>query len=389
MNNKKDLELYIHIPFCISKCSYCDFVSAPAVKKEVDTYCHNLLLELASYGSIDASNGDNPIEDYVVRSIFIGGGTPSSIEAAYIRAIMEKIGQVFWLAPEHEIEVTIEANPGTLTRDKLLAYRACGINRLSLGLQSTDNAELKRLGRIHTFETFLENYRLARECGFRNINIDLMSALPGQTVQSWEATLSRIISLEPEHLSAYSLIIEEGTPFFDCYSENPELLPDEEAEREMYHLTKHLLEQAGYTRYEISNYAKAGYACRHNLGYWERTPYLGFGLAAASLFGEKRFQNPASHSQYSDYVKGGCRHTVESLTRQEQIEEFMFLGLRKMAGVSKEAFLQAFAQPVGEVYQEVVEKLCKEQLLQENETHLFLTEKGIDLANYVMAEFLN
>ncbi len=384
MNKKKDLELYIHIPFCIRKCKYCDFNSGPETKEVINIYYHNLLTEIENYG-----NGNFPIWDYQVKTVFIGGGTPTSIDSSYIKGIMDKVNEVFSLLPKDEIEITIEANPGTLTKEKLAMYRSLGINRLSLGLQSANNEELKLLGRIHTMEVFLENYRLARACGFDNINIDLMSALPGQTLDSWKDTLTQVLELNPEHISAYSLIIEEGTPFYDTYENHEELLPDEDTEREMYRVTKQMLFKAGYIRYEISNYAKEGYHCQHNLGYWERVPYLGLGVSAASLFENERFKNPSTHVGYHNYVtKNNTGRDIQVLNEKTQMEEFMFLGLRKMKGVSKKEFAQTFWIPLKEVYKEVIEELVKDKLLEENQNDIYLTERGIDISNYVLAKFL-
>jgi oxygen-independent coproporphyrinogen-3 oxidase len=273
----RELGIYIHIPFCVKKCAYCDFLSAPATEEMKQEYINALLTEIKSY------SGNT--KEYIVPNIFFGGGTPSCISADAVLSIMEAIREVFAVDIER-LEATIEVNPGTVTRDKLEQYKNAGINRLSFGLQSTNDEELKLLGRIHTFEQFLENYHLARELGFHNINIDLMSALPGQTLSSWENTLETVLKLKPEHISAYSLIIEEGTQFYDLYrpgTKGAAELPDEDTDRLMYQRTKEILELNGYRRYEISNYAKPGFECRHNSSYWIGTDYLGVGLGASSL----------------------------------------------------------------------------------------------------------
>ena len=274
-----------------------------------------------------------------------------------------------------EAEITIEMNPGTVDKEKLRTYRKVGINRLSIGLQSALDEELKKLGRIHTFEEFLDTYKLAREEGFHNINIDLMSAIPGQTVESYEYTLRTVAEIKPEHISAYSLIIEEGTPFYERYGqgEHQEELPGEEDERRMYQMTKEILAQYGYERYEISNYAKKGYACRHNLGYWERAEYLGIGRGASSLMDNQR------------WIQGEER---EEIDRQGQMEELMFLGLRKMEGVSCAAFEKAFGCTIESVYDEVIQRMKEMGLMEDADGYLRLTERGIDLSNYVMSEFL-
>ena len=281
---KKELEIYIHIPFCVRMCAYCDFLSGPASDKTIENYVEKLLEE------IEAHRVQN--EGSTVTTVFFGGGTPSILSGTQMTRVIEKLKEVFQI--EESAEISMEANPGTVTKEKLTAYKNAGINRISFGLQSANNEDLKVLGRIHTYEEFLESFRLARECGFNNINVDLISAIPNQNMESWEKSLKKIICLNPEHISAYSLIIEEGTPFFEMYGEDSERekeLPDEEEERAIYHRTEELLNEAGYHRYEISNYAKEGKECQHNLGYWERKNYLGIGLGASSLMNNVIFKN--------------------------------------------------------------------------------------------------
>ena len=292
ITKKKELEIYIHIPFCVRKCAYCDFLSGPAAPEEQKAYVQALIKEIRAAACYRSR--------YEVTTIFFGGGTPSLLAGEQLDEIMRTIKESFPI--REDAEITMEMNPGTANREKLKAYRQAGINRLSIGLQSANNQELKILGRIHTFETFLETYQMAREEGFDNINVDLMSALPGQTETSYEETVQKVLTLAPEHISSYSLIIEEGTPFFEWYGKgetgNMPELPDEDTERCMYRRTKELLEEAGYYRYEVSNYALPGKECRHNIGYWERKDYLGFGIGAASLLEENRFSNVRDRSVY-------------------------------------------------------------------------------------------
>lgn len=408
----RDLGLYIHIPFCAKKCDYCDFLSAPATQDVIHNYFEAMLTEIETYRG---STGD-----YVVPTIFFGGGTPSVVAASYIERIMNAIRQVF-VVDDSRLEVTIEMNPGTITKDKLEVYRQAGINRLSIGLQSVNNEELSLLGRIHTYEQFEDNYKLARELGFHNINIDLMSALPGQTLQTWEHTLNKVIGLKPEHISAYSLIIEEDTKFYEQYHEGAkafEQLPDEDTDRRMYHRTKEILLENGYHRYEISNYAKPSYECRHNSSYWVGTDYLGIGLGAASLIEGTRFSNEKDLNKYielcnikkngyecsnqknncksnvmadSRSIRNDCiglRTNIEELTLQQKMEEFMLLGLRICAGVSKKDFLQRFGIEIDAIYGEVLKQLSNQKLLEMKEDIICLTEYGIDVSNYVLAEFL-
>ncbi len=366
----RPLELYIHIPFCIKKCNYCDFLSAPSTWEEREKYVESLCHRICEFA--------DRAKAYRVISIFVGGGTPSILTEEQISRIFAAVRTTFYV--EENAEITIEMNPGTVTEKKLKCYKAAGINRLSIGLQSAENKELKALGRIHTFEEFLDTFRMARREGFCNINVDLMSAIPYQTEESWMYTLRTVAELSPEHISAYSLIIEDGTPFYERYRREEGAkarcqaeLPDEDAERAMYYDTKKILEACGYHRYEISNYAKPGYECRHNLGYWERTEYLGIGSGAASLVDNHR------------WCEG---EKPQKLSVPEQMEEYMFLGLRKMQGVSERRFYEIFQCSMKEVYGPVIDEMTKKGLLETRNEFVRLTERGIDVSNYVMSEFL-
>ena len=376
------MELYIHIPFCVRKCAYCDFLSFPQTKEVIQQYVEALMKEIRWAGK--------QYQGRAVSSIFIGGGTPSILEAEQMTAIMQAVRDSFYI--EETAEISIEANPGTVTEEKLHAYRSVGINRISFGLQSADAKELQLLGRIHTYEAFLESYRMARACGFDNINVDLMSALPGQTVESWEETLTKVAKLEPEHISAYSLIIEEGTPFYEKYGEarGEGILPDEDSEREMYHRTKSILRKMGYERYEISNYAKPGRECRHNVGYWTGVPYLGLGLGASSYIDGCRFCN---NSDLNEYLirEPGERFDEIVLTEQDMQEEYFFVGLRLVKGVSMDGFEKQFGVAAESVYPGLMRHLIREGVAElggENGDFFRLTDFGMDVSNYVMAQFL-
>lgn len=381
---RRELELYIHIPFCVKKCAYCDFLSGPASNQQIEEYVQALIEEIRYYKEF--------VKKYEVSTVFWGGGTPSLLTGEQMKALMETLRQTFFI--RQNAEITMEANPGTVTVEKLLACQKAGINRISFGLQSVNNEELKMLGRIHTYEEFLESYEAARKAGFQNINVDLISAIPKQTVRSWEQTLQTIISLQPEHISAYSLIVEEGTTFAKLYGEGcklEHLLPTEEDERRMYERTEELLRQAGYHRYEISNYAKEGYECRHNLGYWERKEYLGLGLGASSLIEETRFHNTDEMEEYLRDANNPIllRREQEKLDRQEQMEEFVFLGLRKIRGIQEEKFAEMFGEDIWDCYGKNLERVIKEGLLEREEGVLRLTRKGIDVSNYVFYEILS
>ena len=381
--NQKELELYVHIPFCVKKCSYCDFLSAPATEQTKEAYMAALFAEIGGRAK--------DYKDRIVTSVFIGGGTPSLLSGDSIRQLMEHIREGFSLAPDAEI--TMEVNPGTVTAEKLTAFYGAGINRLSIGMQSAQEQELKILGRIHDFDGFCQVYREAVEAGFTNINVDVMSGLPGQTLASYKDTLEKVLRLEPmpQHISAYSLIVEEGTPFAAMADRGELPLPEEDMERAMYEETIEVLAGYGFHRYEISNYALDGYECRHNVGYWIRRDYLGFGIGAASLIGNVRFQNGRDLNAYLAHPLA-CREEEQSLTTQEQMEETMFLGLRLIRGVSYPEFARCYGQTLEEVYGEVIARNVADGLLtvREDETgrRLMLTGRGLDVSNYVMAQFL-
>lgn len=382
---KKPMQLYIHIPFCVKKCAYCDFLSFPADEQTQGAYVKALQKELDFYG--------NKYSDRSISTIFIGGGTPSWLDERAMASIMECVYRNFEVAADAEI--TIECNPGTVSEQKFAVYKETGINRLSIGLQSANNEELKTLGRIHTYEQFLRTYDKARHYDFRNINVDLMSALPGQTPEGFLSSLKKVIRLKPEHISAYSLIIEEGTPFYEKYQRDvelreagrqTELLPTEEEEYQTTKMTQEILQSEGYHWYEISNFAKPGRECRHNIGYWKRADYLGVGLGAASLIDNVRYANTSDIYQY---IKRPEESAVgKAVSREAQMEEFMFLGLRMVAGFHRDEFEQAFGVAIEGVYDVELKRLQQEGLLLQKEGRIRLTEKGIDVSNYALSQFL-
>lgn len=426
----RELSIYIHIPYCVRKCLYCDFLSFPVgsglltdstamtdegsgldrkgpggqTVRDIESYVNLLKREITL--EADRYSG------HQVISVFWGGGTPSLLGAAAVTEVIETLRNRYHMAAD--VEITIEANPGTVTADKLREYITAGINRISIGLQSADDRELARIGRIHDYRAFLETYKMAREAGFGNINIDLMAALPGQSVKSYEETLRRVAALCPEHISAYSLILEEGTPLYERQGEYR--FPTEEEDREMYLLTDSCLASCGYHRYEISNYAREGFECRHNKVYWQRGDYVGFGLGAASMVDNIRWSNPTEPEKYVAYVTGlekesdkttgkedgqasagktGGFPVRQILTGEEQMEEFMFLGLRMTEGVSPLEFQNSFGKSMEEVYGPVIEKNMRDGLLEYRgrissgePARLALTGRGLDVSNMVMAQFL-
>ncbi len=400
-SGRRSLGVYLHVPFCVRKCLYCDFLSAPGDDEMKTEYVEALIREIRGQASLYGG--------HEVRTVFLGGGTPSLLSGEQIGVIMECLREEFSFGGDGDgVEVTMEVNPGTVTRESLSGYRLAGVNRLSMGLQSADDMELKALGRIHTWEDFLCSYEMARKEGFGNINVDLMSALPGQSPEGWAETLEKVIRLKPEHISAYSLIIEEGTPFFEYYGKSGDgaeagrlPLPTEDEDRVMYGRTKEILGKAGYGRYEISNYALSGFACRHNISYWERIDYAGFGVGAASLLGNVRWSNTADMGRYLEFsgergMETHLKLSVQKLSVQEQMEEFMFLGLRMTDGVSARRFYEEFGESLEIIYAAAIDKLVKEGLLVRVEkgadgredTWFRLTDFGIDVSNYALSEFL-
>ncbi len=400
----RELSLYIHIPFCIRKCYYCDFLSAAHSDEEKERYTDALVKEIDCYKK-------SILKNVRLRTVFIGGGTPTCLSAKSLEQIGSKIQELI----DENTEFTIEANPGTITLEKVQTLKKIGINRVSLGLQSAQNEELKALGRIHTYEEFLESYEMLRNNGFSNINIDLMSDIPNQTLKSYEDTLQKVIGLNPEHISAYSLIIEEGTKFYQMEQEGTLHIADEDTDRQMYHITKEMLKSAGYQRYEISNYSKNNRQCQHNTVYWSpyylsekvNGDYLGVGLGASSYVNGIRFSNTADLKKYTDGIYSdldiksiskqdlwkeslNLRKDIHILTEKEKMEEFMFLGLRLCSGISTEIFEKVFGKNIRTIYGNVIDKFLHDKLLAENTNSgkIYLTDNGIDVSNYVLSEFL-
>lgn len=387
---KKPLSLYVHIPFCVKKCLYCDFLSGPAEEGEKEEYVNLLSQEIASWG--------RQLEgEYRLETIFLGGGTPSCLTSKQLEQLGNIIQNAF--STGENLEFTTEANPGTVSEEHIRAWKNMGINRISLGLQSAQEEELRRLGRIHTYPQFLETYESLRDAGFDNINIDLMADIPGQTLASYRDTLEKIIALMPQHISAYSLIVEPGTPFYEMEQKGILEREGEDIDRKMYDLTGEYLQEHGYHRYEISNYALAGRECRHNCVYWQGGEYLGVGLGASSYLQQYRFSDQTRIEEYRRYVQkmeqsGGWTEwefkELSSLDRQMQMEEFMFLGLRMQQGISRKEFKRRFGVDIEFVYGTVFKRLFQDNLLAGDDFHdrIYLTNRGIDLSNMVLAEFL-
>lgn len=389
MQNKQ-IGLYVHIPFCKQKCSYCDFCSYANKEDLISKYVKYLLQEIKEVGSnnkIDFQNGKDDL--FIVKTIYIGGGTPSLIESKYIKEIMQTIQTNFEI--EKNVEVTIEVNPGTVTLEKLEDYVKSGINRLSIGLQSTHEHLLKEIGRIHTYLEFLDTFRFAREAGFENINVDLMIGLPNQTTQEVQDSVEEIVSMEPEHISVYSLILEDETPLAKKVEQGLEL-PNEEIERKMYWEVKKTLEKNGYNHYEISNFSKPGFESKHNMDCWNQKEYVGFGIAAHSYTNGIRYSNITNIEQYiQNYELNNLEENLIFHEKQNTVsmqKEYMLLGLRKIQGVSIQEFKTKFiANPVF-LYHSELEKLVREELIEIDGDFIKLTSKGLDLANLVWKEFV-
>ena len=373
------ISLYIHIPFCAQKCLYCDFPSFARKDHLRKAYIEALNKEI-----ISLREKYNNLE---INTIFIGGGTPSVLEADELECLLKEVAK---LNMAKDIEYSMECNPGNLTEEKLEVMKNYGVNRISIGLQAKQDNLLKGLGRIHNYKTFKENFLLAKKVGFNNINVDLMFGLPNQRLNEWEETLREIISLEPAHISAYSLIIEEGTAFYNLYENDKLKLPTEEEERKMYHLAKKILEENGFNQYEISNYDKEGKECRHNLAYWNMDNWIGVGSAAASYINGKRIKNISSVEEYINSIneKGEAVEEIINNSKNDNMEEFMFMGLRKINGIDENEFKKRFSMNINDVYGEILNKYIDEGLLIRDSGRIFLSEKGIEISNIIMADFL-
>ena len=374
----KPLGLYIHIPFCVRKCFYCDFNSFPCDGDMQERYIASFLREIDTIKDY--------AKEYYLDTIFIGGGTPSLLSEEQIQKLCNKIKVSFYI--DDDVEWTIECNPGTVTLNKFRKYKELGINRVSMGVQSLDEAELKAIGRIHGLKEFMESYAAAKLAGFENINFDLIFSLPSQSVESFGDTAEKIMLYKPTHISAYSLQLEEGTTLYEMQDSLE--FPTEEENREMYEKAKSVFEENGYIQYEISNFAKPGFESKHNLKYWSQDEYLGLGLGASSYFENCRYDNPDTFDEYISFTENKKVLHLEStrLTREEQMSEFMFMGLRKIKGVSDMVFKERFNTSFFEVFGDVINKHINNGLLVREDEIICLSQKGLDLANTVMCDFV-
>lgn len=376
----KELGIYIHIPFCMHKCEYCDFVSFENKENSIEEYVESLNKEIIF--------NIKSIKEYIIKTIYIGGGTPSFINPIHIKNILNTIKEQLELSKD--CEITIEVNPGTVIEEKLKVYSDIGISRLSIGMQAVDNNILKVLGRIHTYEEFLDTYNLAKKVGFTNINIDVMLGLPIQTIEDVEKTVNEVIKLKPKHISMYSLILEEGTKLEKRINSKEIFLPNEELERKMYWLAKKKLEGNGYIHYEISNFSKKGYESSHNLDCWNQKEYIGFGVAAHSYFNDKRYSNTNNLKTYIEKAKENIFESEihEVQTKETKAKEFMLLALRKIEGVKISDFKNKFIDNPVYLYRNELYKLTEQGLITVEENNIRLTDKGLDLANQVWEEFV-
>ena len=372
----KEVSLYIHIPFCKQRCFYCDFPTFAGKERFREDYVEALIKEI-----------EDKCSNYLIKTIFIGGGTPSYLEEKELEKLLIAVSK---LNLSDKLEYSIECNPGTVNEDKLKIMKKYGINRISFGLQSCNNQLLKKIGRIHTFKEFLENYNLARKIGFNNINIDLMYGLPNLTIQDWKDTLEKISELRPEHISAYSLIIEEGTAFYRLYEKDKLELPSEDDERVMDKLTKDILKSNGYHQYEISNFALPGKECEHNKVYWSLEEYIGVGSASSSYIDGYRLVNTSNINDYIEKINNNISVVIDKYenTIEDEMEEFVFMGLRMVSGIDLLKFKKKFGVDINSIYKEVIEKNIKDGLLVVEENKMFLTAKGMELSNSVMSDFI-
>ena len=377
-----ELGIYIHIPFCIKKCDYCDFISY-SNKFEIQEEYINKLIEEIEYNR-------KLLENNKITTIYIGGGTPSAIKAELVKNVLKKIYEIAKIENKEDIEITIEVNPGTVNENKLQVYKDCEVNRLSIGLQSTNNRILNEIGRIHNYEQFLNTYKLAKEAGFSNINVDLMLGLPNQNISDLKESLEKVTNLspKPKHISVYSLIVEEGTQIEKKINNGGLELPEEENERNQYKYAKNYLELNGYKHYEISNFAKEGYESKHNMNCWEQKQYVGFGLAAHSYINGTRYSNTCDLEEYLNKESKDIKIIHEKQTTEDMKKEYMLLGLRKIEGINISKFKEKFAENPIYLFRKELQKLVKEELLIVDLDNIRLTNKGLDFANLVWEEFV-
>ena len=383
--------LYIHIPFCKKKCEYCDFISYEGKENLVEKYIECVKHELTEIGEQNRIDYENNLDDLVlVKTVYIGGGTPSFINSKYISELLNVIKNSFIL--DNDVEITLEVNPGTADEYKIKEYKDSGINRLSIGLQETHDRILKNIGRIHTYENFLNTYNLARKIGFNNINVDLMLGLPGQTLLDLNESLDNVIKLNPEHISVYSLILEEGTPLYFKVSNHQVQLPDDELERKMYWKVKEKLQKAGYIHYEISNFAKLGYESKHNLACWNQEEYIGVGVASHSYTNNVRYSVIENVEEYIKNIDtdNEADNIIfhEKQNKDSKMQEYMLLGLRKIEGIKIQEFKNKFETDPIVLYKNELKKLKDEGLIKIDSNSIKLTNKGLDLANIVWEEFV-
>ena len=374
----KEIGIYVHIPFCKRKCDYCDFISYSNKDSKIQEYIEAVKKEI----ELQKIKSE-------ITTIYVGGGTPSYIEGKYIKEIIEEIKKK---NVSNDAEITIEINPGTVTLEKLRDYKENGINRLSIGLQTTQNNLLKQIGRIHDFEQFVETYKMARKEGFKNINVDLMLGLPNQRIKDLRESLEKVIELQPEHISVYSLIVEEGTPICNKIEKGDLELPEEELERNMYWYVKNTLELNGYKHYEISNFARKGYESKHNLNCWNQKEYIGIGLAAHSYRDITRYSNTEQMGEYIRNVKNQNlerNRIIHEIQKEDDTKkEYMILGLRQIEGIKISKFKEKFGDNPIYLFRNELKKLSDENLIYVDEDDIKLTNKGIDFANLVWEEFV-
>ena len=388
---EKEIGLYIHIPFCKQKCYYCDFTSYANKEELVERYIKCLKKEILQYANENKIMSEHGLEErYVIKTIYIGGGTPSAIDEVYIINVLDTIKDNFKM--RDNAEITIEVNPGTVNKDKLESYRECGINRLSIGLQAVQDDILKCIGRIHTYKDFENTYEYAREVGFDNINVDLMINLPNQTLDDVKESVKTILSLKPEHISVYSLILEPNTKMYELINSKTLTIASDETERQMYWYVKDTLEKHKYNQYEISNFTKSGFESKHNMDCWNQKEYIGVGASASSFMENKRYSNISELEKYIENIEKGTPNKnlvlEEFLDEESKMDEFMMLGLRKIDGVDIKEFERIFQINPIMKYCKKLDKLNREGLIEIDENNIKLSNKGIDLANLVWEEFV-
>lgn len=376
----KDLNIYFHIPYCKAKCRFCSFYVIPGRKSRLEDYFAALKKEIESY--------KDQLNNYNIKTIYVGGGTPSLVDSIFITQIIEYIKQNFNVSAN--CEISVETNPETITKEKIDEYYSAGVNRISIGLQSTDDQILKFMGRLYTFEEFKEKYSIVKQSPIKNVNLDLIFGIPGLGLEQWQESLLQTIELNPTHISTYSLEVDEDSIFGYLEKRGRFKRMEEGLDRKMYKVAKKILKQNKYSQYEISNFSKKDFECQHNLNIWHGQDYIGFGASSHSRFNNQRYNNISSLEKYIDLINTNqsVKENISILDSKDKLNERILLNLRTTKGIDLKKFENDFSIEFKKQYKKNIDRLFAQKLIKMNNRYLSLTSKGQDLENIVNLEFI-